>query len=117
MANQLPGTRAELETAAISLKKKYNSARASLDRAREKGREAAERTMTVAISVGAAAGAGYVAKQFPGQWMSVDKELWLGGGFLAVGLMGLFGDKVSDPMVAAGSGILSAYVYNRVAAM
>lgn len=116
MANMLPGSRADLESGLIKTGKQNKNLKAQLASIRKSGREAAERSMNVAISVGAAAGAGYMAKQFPGQWMSVDKEIWLGGGFLALGLLGVFGDKVSDPMVAAGSGILSAYVYNRVAA-
>lgn len=113
MAN-LPGSKAEIAEVAIEERKRSNRLAAQIKNLKAQGQAAAERTMTVAIGVGAAAGAGFLAKQYPGQWMSVDKEIWLGGGLLALGMIGLGGPKMSDPMIAAGSGILSAYAYNRV---
>ena len=113
MAN-LPGSKSEIAEVAIEERKRSNRLAAQIKNLKAQGQAAAERTMTVAIGVGAAAGAGFLAKQYPGQWMSVDKEIWLGGGLLALGMIGLGGPKMSDPMIAAGSGILSAYAYNRV---
>ena len=48
--------------------------------------------------------------------MGIDKELLVGGGLLAAGLL-MPDEKMSDPMLHAGAGILSAYAYNRTRQM
>jgi hypothetical protein len=110
-------TRDQAIDQAVKSERKAMSLASKLARYNKQAKEAASRTMTVAISVGGAAAAGYISKKFPGQWMGIDQELILGGGLLAAGLLKLGGDKMSEPMLAAGSGILAAYAYNKTKAM
>ncbi len=110
-------TREQAIDQAVTQSKRANSALKRLAEYKSQAKEAASRTMTVAIGVGGAAAAGYIKKKFPGQWMGIDQELILGGGLLAAGLLKLGGDKMSEPMLAAGSGILAAYAFNKTQAM
>jgi hypothetical protein len=81
---------------------------------KEKGAAVGENVMVTALTIGAGAGAGYVAAKFPGQWVGVDKEIWLGGGLLLLGLTGLGGAKMSDAMLSMGNGVMAAWAYNMV---
>lgn len=81
---------------------------------KEQGAQVGENVMVTALTIGAGAGAGYVAAKFPGQWVGVDKEIWLGGGLLLLGLTGLGGAKMSDAMLSMGNGVMAAWAYNMV---
>ena len=98
---------------AVSLAARYKKQIANI---RDKGAKIGENVMETVLTVGAGAGLGYVAAKYPGQWMSVDKEIWIGGGFLLLGLTGLGGDKMSDAMLALGNGALAAWAYGAVKA-
>jgi hypothetical protein len=70
--------------------------------------------METALTVGAGAGAGYLSAKFPGQWMGVDKELWIGGSLLLLGLTGLGGARMSDAALSLGNGVMAAWAFNMV---
>ncbi len=82
--------------------------------AAKKTAEYGEKIMNTGITLGAAAGMGWMAAKYPGKWMGAPKEVWVGGTFFILGLTGLGGDKMSDAMLAAGNGIAAAYLYNLV---
>jgi len=96
---------------AVTLAARYKKQLANV---KAKGAEIGENIMETALTIGAGAGMGYVAAKFPGQWLGVDKELWVGGGMLLLGLTGLGGKKMSDAAMAMGNGVLAAYAFNMV---
>jgi hypothetical protein len=98
---------------AVSLAARYKKQIANI---KEKGAKVGENVMETALTIGAGAGAGYLAAKFPGQWVGVDKEIWFGGGLLLLGLTGLGGPKMSDAMLALGNGVLAAWAYGMVKA-
>jgi hypothetical protein len=99
------------KTEAVKLAARYKKQIANI---KAKGAEVGENVMVTALTIGAGAGAGYVAAKFPGQWVGVDKEIWLGGGLLLLGLTGLGGNKMSDAMLSMGNGVMAAWAYNMV---
>lgn len=106
----------ELESAAVDAERRAAANSKRLAKIKEQAKLASTRTMSVALGVGGAAAMGFVAAKYPGQWMGIDKELLVGGGLLAAGLL-MPDEKMSDPMLHAGAGILSAYAYNRTRQM
>jgi hypothetical protein len=81
---------------------------------KEKYASSGEAIMETALTVGAGAGMGYVAAKFPGDWLGVNKEIWIGGGLLLLGLTGLGGEKMSGAAMSLGNGVLAAWSYNMV---
>ena len=96
-------------SAALEQAAKYKKQIANI---KAKGAEVGQRVMTTAITIGAGAGAGFYAGKYPGKWMNVDKELWIGGVLMGLGLTGLGGDTMSDAALAGGNGVLAAWGYN-----
>jgi len=92
------------------------SARKALKNFKEKAATASGRVMDVGLTLAGAGVAGYVDAKFPGDWMKLPKTLWIGGALVVLGLTGLAGKKASDPLLNAGNGMLSAWLYNTVRA-
>lgn len=78
----------------------------------EKGAKVGENVMSTAVTIGSAGAVGYFVGKMPGQWLGMDKELWIGGGALLMGLIGLGGPKFSDVLLNAGNGVLAAWTFN-----
>ncbi len=93
------------------LAKSANRYKAQLAKIKDQASAYGERIMTTAVTIGSAAGAGYISAKYPGQWIGVDKELWIGGTFLLLGLTGLGGDKMSEAMLSAGNGVMAAWAF------
>lgn len=96
---------------AVSLAVRYKG---QIARAKAKAAEVGENLMQTALTIGAGAGAGYMAAKFPGKWVGVDKEIWLGGALLLAGLTGLGGKRFSDSMLSMGNGVFAAWAYTMV---
>jgi hypothetical protein len=97
-----------------NLMKKVASQAKSLQRYRAKAAAVGERVMETGLTVGGGALAGYMAVKFPGQWVGVDKEIWVGGGFLVAGLTGIGGSRMSDAALAIGNGMMAVWAANMV---
>ena len=95
-------------------REKIESLRRSMSAIRKRGAEVGERFMVTSLTIAGGAGAGYIAKKWPGQLLKVDKEVWVGGALLVLGLTGLGGNKMSDAALALGGGVIAGYLYNRV---
>jgi len=100
------------QTSKTAILKEAVRAKTSLANLKNKVEERAGRTMDVALTLGGAAAAGYVAVKFPGQWYGLDKTVWLGGAFALLGLSGMAGRRASDPLLNLGNGMLAAWVYD-----
>jgi len=81
-------------------------------KARDEKAQTGARIMGTAFNIGAGAGAGWFAAKYPGKWISVDKELFLGGGLMIVGLTGLGGPGMSDASLEMGKGVLAYWAGN-----
>ena len=78
----------------------------------EKGAKVGDNVMSTAVTIGAAGAVGYFVGKMPGQWLGMDKELWIGGGAMLLGLIGLAGPRASDVLLDAGNGVLAAWTFN-----
>ena len=90
------------------------SAKRQLARVREEAAEMTGRVMDTGLTVGGGAAAGYVNAKFPGQWVGVDKEIWIGGGLALIGLAGMGGAKWNQAVLDLGNGMLAGWAYNAV---
>ncbi len=81
----------------------------------KKVKEGSENVLSVGVAVGAAAAVGYWIGKKPTetQWMGVDKEIWIGGLLAVVGITGMGGATMSGFARYAGTGVLSAWAYNK----
>ena len=84
---------------------------------KEKGAEVGEKVVVSVISIGTGAGIGWIQKKYPGQWMKVDKELWIGAPMLLLGLTGLLGEKASYAVLAAGNSVMAIWTAGKVKSM
>lgn len=101
-------TRAEAQESAVRWKTRAQNVV-------KKGKEGAENLLGVGVAVGAAAAVGYYIGRDPEntQWMGIDKEIWIGGGLAALGILGLGGKTMSGFARYAGTGVLAAWAYNK----
>lgn len=94
--------------------KAAKSARSKLAKLKENAAEVGQRVMGTALTIGAGAAVGFLDAKYPGKWLNVDKEIWIGGALLALGLLRIGGDTMSDAMLYAGNGVMAAWAYNAV---
>ena len=83
-------------------------------KARDEKAKTGARIMGTAFNIGAGAGAGWFAATYPGKWVNVDKELFLGGGLMVLGLTGLAGEGMSDAALEMGKGVLAYWAGSMV---
>jgi len=102
-------TKVEAEAVGIAARLKKQ-----LANIKAKGAKIGENIMLVGLTAGGAAGAGYLAAKFPGQWLKMDKEWWIGGGLVVLGLTGLGGERLSDAALALGGGVIAGRLYATV---
>ncbi len=110
--NLASASKTEAIKVAVEQTKKADSLKNRFDRMKEKGAEVGENIMGSTLTIGAGAGAGLLAAKYPGQWMSVDKEVWIGLGAIVLGLTGLGGPKMSGAMLSIGNGFGAVWAYN-----
>ena len=97
-----------------TLFKELASKKKQIANVKKKAAEYGENIMGSMVTIGGGAAAGYIAVKWPGQWMGIDKALWVGGGALLMGLTGLGGDKMSDSAMAFGNGVMAVWIADMV---
>lgn len=97
-----------------NLFKELASKKKQIANVKAKAAKAGENMMESLLTIGGGAGAGYMAVKWPGQWVGVDKEIWVGGGLLLIGLTGLGGSKMSDAAMSLGNGVMAVWAANMV---
>lgn len=99
-----------------ALMQKVKSQAKTIARVRIKAAVYGEKMLETVVTVGGGAAAGYMSVKWPGQWMSIDKEIWVGGGAIIVGLTGLGGARMSDAALSFGNGVMAVWAANLVKA-
>ena len=96
---------------AIALAARYKKQIAKMKAAGEK---VGSRVMDTGLTIGGGALMGAINGKYPGKWMNIDKEIWIGAPMLLVGLTGIFGDKVSDGALSIANGVFALWAGNMV---